>query len=432
MFHEVQCDGLIGASHNYAGLSFGNLASEHHAGLVSYPRNAALQGLEKMLAVHKLGIPQLILPPPLRPNVALWHRFGLSSPEAVAALPPQHDHHAVLRASYSASTMWSANAATVSPAPDTADGKLHLTIANLASSLHRSQEAAERLTQFHHIFGHIATVHEALPACIPFADEGAANHMRLCPSHGQAGVELFIYGRDEGSGALPARFPARQTKRASAAIAHLHRLPEARTILAQQHPRAIDAGVFHNDVIAMSNENVLIYHEHTFLEEAATLAELRRKADFPLTLIRLSEQELPLKDAVASYFYNSQLLSTPEGGMVVLAPTDAQSNDAARTAFDRLIQSEENPIHAVHYINVRESMQNGGGPACLRLRVAMSEADLARIPTPYRFTEARYEQLHRFITNRYPETLAPAALYQTSSQEQLHAIHDDLVQCFNE
>jgi succinylarginine dihydrolase len=432
IFHEVQCDGLIGCSHNYAGLSFGNIASERHAGLKSYPRKAALQGLEKMRAVHNLGIPQLILPPPLRPNTALWERFGLPSPEALAQLPPEHDHHAVLRASYSASTMWSANAATVSPAPDTEDGALHLTIANLASSLHRSQEAAERYAQFRTIFGNVATVHEALPACTPLTDEGAANHMRLCPAHGEAGIELFIYGRDEAQPTAPARFPARQTKRASAAIAHVHHLPERRTVLAQQHPHAIDAGVFHNDVIAMSNENLLIYHEYTFLDEATTLAELRRKADFPLILIRLSEGELPLRDAVTSYFYNSQLLTHPEGGMIVLAPREAEANSAARIAFDRVVQAPDNPIHTVQYMDVRESMQNGGGPACLRLRVVMREEDLERIPAPYRFTEARYEALCAFITARYPETIAPEALYDTAFQQQMHSIHGDLLQHFNE
>ncbi len=426
-FTEVQCDGLIGPSHNYAGLSFGNLASEKHAAMTAYPRAAALQGLQKMRFVHELGLPQVILPPPLRPNMALLDRFAVTP-----ANSPDAQSHAVLRAAYSASTMWSANAATVSPAPDTGDGALHLTIANLASSLHRSQEAAERYAQFRTIFGTVAEVHEALPACTPFTDEGAANHMRLCPSHGEAGVEIFIYGRDDASAALPSRFPARQTRRASAAAAALHRLPERRVVLAQQHPHAIDAGVFHNDVIAMSNESVMIYHEFTFLEEAQVLEELRRKADFPLTLIRLGNHELPIGDAVASYFFNSQLLTLPEGGMAVVAPSEASSNDAARIAFDRLVQAPDNPISAVHYLDVRESMQNGGGPACLRLRVVMREEEVARIPEPYRFNEERYRTLGAFIAAHYPETLAPDDLTHPETGGQLHQAHRELMKLFAE
>ena len=46
------------------------------------------------------------------------------------------------------------------------------------------------------------------------------------------------------------RFPARQTREAFAAIARRHGLAPARTVFAQQNPVAIDAGVFHNDVIS--------------------------------------------------------------------------------------------------------------------------------------------------------------------------------------
>jgi succinylarginine dihydrolase len=424
-FIEVQCDGLIGASHNYAGLSFGNIASTTHASNTAYPRAAALQGLEKMRFVHSLGIPQVILPPPLRPNLALLNQLGVE-----LGTPLQEEERAILRAAYSASTMWSANAATVSPAPDTDDGALHFTIANLSNSLHRSQEASERTAQFHSIFGEIATLHPALPACTPFNDEGAANHMRLSPSHGEAGVEIFVYGRDDASNVAPARFPARHTKRASKAVARLHHLPEARVILAQQHPHAIDAGVFHNDVIAMSNGAVMIYHQWTFFHEASVLEALQRKATFPLTLIRVDETELPLRDAVASYFFNSQLLTLPSGEMVIIAPLESHNNETARTVFDRLVQAKDNPIAAVHYLDVRESMQNGGGPACLRLRVVMRASEFARIPLPYRFTEARFNQLSAFIAAHYPEVLIPDDLYRPETAEMLHHLHKELMTLF--
>ena len=353
-----------------------------------------------MRFVHSLGLAQVILPPPLRPNMALLERFGVSLDEAAL-----EEAGPVIRSAYSASTMWSANAATVSPAPDTADGVLHLTIANLGQQPAPLSGSGRAICPVSHHFGAVARVHEALPAATPFTDEGAANHMRLSPAHGAAGVEIFIYGRDDDAVSMPKRFPARQTRRASAAIAALHRLPEERLVLAQQHPAAIDAGVFHNDVIAMSNGAVMIYHELTFLDEDSVLEELKRKAAFPLTLIRLGNDVLPIGDAVASYFFNSQLLTLPGGGMVVVAPSESRDNEAARIAFDRLVQAEDNPIEAVHYLDVRESMQNGGGPACLRLRVVMPEADVARIPEPYRFSEARFTALSAFIAMHTPKRL---------------------------
>ena len=67
---EINFDGIVGPSHNYAGLSFGNVASMSHAGQISQPRAAALQGLEKMRANLALGLAQGIFLPHPRPNRA--------------------------------------------------------------------------------------------------------------------------------------------------------------------------------------------------------------------------------------------------------------------------------------------------------------------------------------------------------------------------
>ncbi len=53
MLTEINFDGIVGPSHNYAGLSLGNLASARNAGAVSRPRDAALQGLAKDLGVSQ-------------------------------------------------------------------------------------------------------------------------------------------------------------------------------------------------------------------------------------------------------------------------------------------------------------------------------------------------------------------------------------------
>src|ERR1700716_183136 len=175
--------------------------------------------------------------------------------------------------------MWAANAATVSPAADSADGRTHSTVANLGSKLHRSIESAKTarcLRAIFHDARHFA-VHDALPATSLMAGEGAANHGRLAAAYGAAGVELFVYGRSELHPEAPAplRFPARQTLEAGMAVARLHGLQAGRCVFAQQHPEAIDQGVFHNDVIAVANGRVLFYHEQAFLDEASTLAALR-------------------------------------------------------------------------------------------------------------------------------------------------------------
>lgn len=424
-YTQLQCDGLIGPTHNYAGLGVGNVASSHNAAHVSHPRQAALQGLEKMRHVHGLGITQVILPPPLRPNMALLDQCGVDLTSAKNDLYAQR----VVRAAWSASSMWAANAATITPAPDSADGRLHITPANLVSSLHRAQEARERYEQLQRIFGEVATVHEPLPACDLMADEGAANHMRLTSGHGQPGLEVFVYGRDV-SGPAPSRYPARQTRHAWEALARQHRLPASRVVMAQQHPEAIDGGVFHNDVIAMSHETLMIYHEYTFLEEKAVIDEIRQKASVPLSLIRISDEALPLQEAVASYFFNSQLLSLGDGRIGVLAPMEVTEYPRAHAALERLKSDPDNPIAEIYYRDVRESMRNGGGPACLRLRVVLQEAEIAALPQPCVFSEQRYEALTSFIETHYPASLEPAQLYDSGFAKEMQRVHTGLMTLF--
>src|SRR3546814_20033998 len=95
--------------------------------------------------------------------------------------------------------MWAANAATVSPAPDTADGRCHLTVANLRTMPHRSHEWPDTLSQLRLAFAHGEHFHVHKPVPPTFGDEGAANHMRLCTSPGGKAVEVFVYGQRGGA-----------------------------------------------------------------------------------------------------------------------------------------------------------------------------------------------------------------------------------------
>jgi hypothetical protein len=277
---EANFDGLVGPTHNYSGIAPGNLASAANRMQASNPRAAALQGLDKMRALADLGYAQGVLPPQERPDVSALRQLGFSGGDADVIRQAAGDAPHLLSASSSAAAMWVANAATVSPAADTADRRVHFTPANLASSFHRALEAPATSHALRTIFAdsQYFTHHPALPAAPQFGDEGAANHTRLCGKYGAAGVELFVYGRDpfNPSAPGPVRYPARQTRAASEAIARLHGLRPERCVFAQQNPDAIDAGVFHNDVIAVGNRDLLFAHEHAFADTDATLAAVRQ------------------------------------------------------------------------------------------------------------------------------------------------------------
>ncbi|EQB01812.1 succinylarginine dihydrolase [Sphingobium quisquiliarum P25] len=390
---EINFDGLIGPSHNYAGLSVGNLASTSNAGQVSQPRAAALQGIEKMRTNNRLGLSQGIFLPQWRPDgrwlAALGTGIGDAEPHIRAA-------------AMSASSMWAANAATVSPAADTADGRTHLTVANLVTMPHRSHEWPQTLTQLRIAFSdqNAFAVHMPIPA--PFGDEGAANHMRLCDSHDAPGVEIFVHGE---SGAP---FPARQHLEASKAVARLHRLDPAKTLFVQQSDQAIAAGAFHNDVVAVANENLLFAHELAFADKDRFYAQLRDLLP-SVQIIEVPSSAISLNDAIRSYLFNAQLVTLPEGGMALILPTEAQAIPAVWNWLQHLLAGN-GPIRRLIPVDVRQSMANGGGPACLRLRVV---ADPANIDPRFLVNEAKLDQIAAIVDQYWPEEIAPGDLADT-------------------
>jgi succinylarginine dihydrolase len=387
MLTEINFDGIIGPSHNYAGLSLGNLASAKNAGGTSQPRAAALQGVEKMRANLRLGLTQGFLLPQNRPDTAWLAQLGTRVEDADERL---------LANALSASSMWAANAATVSPAPDTRDGKCHLSVANLVTMPHRSHEWQGTLAQLQLAFAHPAfAVHGPVPP--PFGDEGAANHMRLCATHGAAGVEVFVYGLTGGP------FPARQHIEASRAVARLHGVNSA--LFVQQSEEAIAAGAFHNDVVAVANERVLFTHEHAFADKAAFYADLR--AALPeVEIVEVPANRVSLADAIQSYLFNAQLVTLPDGGMALILPTEAQDNAAVWTWLQEMIAGN-GPIRRLVPVDVRQSMANGGGPACLRLRVVCDAAD---VDPRFLADEAKLDVIADVTSQYWPEAIDPSEL----------------------
>lgn len=413
---EYNFDGLVGPSHNYAGLSFGNVASFSNVRSASNPRQAALQGLAKMRALAARGFAQAVMPPQARPNFRLLRRIGFSGTDADVLARAWREAPVILACAYSAAPMWTANAATVSPSADSQDGRVHFTAANLNNKLHRSEEHVQATRTLRAIFGdsNRFVVHDALPPVPAFGDEGAANHTRFAASHGAAGVEFFVYGRVEfdPSAPGPKKYPARQTLEASQAVARLHGLDPARTVFASQNPDVIDQGVFHNDVIAVGNGNVLFYHDQAFFDEAATLDALRRAmgtVDTDLVPLRVASSEVPVADAVASYLFNSQLLSKPDGRMALVVPHECRENPAVARYLTALVTSG-GPVDELIEFDLRQSMRNGGGPACLRLRVALTDEEAAAMHGGVIMTEELYARLVAWVEKHYRDRIEPKDL----------------------
>ena len=408
---EYNFDGLVGPTHNYAGLSRGNLASAAHEGQVSSPRRAALQGLDKMRFVASLGVGQAVLPPQPRPSLRTLRALGFTGTDEAVVTRAATDDELLLRLCSSAAAMWTANAATCAPSEDTQDERLHLTPANLAAMFHRSLEADTTHAVLARMFEdkkHFA-VHAPLPGGIHFADEGAANHTRLL-APGQRAVHLFAWGRSSyRPRGAPARFPARQTRQASEALARLHQLAPEQCLFPQQAPAGIDAGAFHTDVLAVGNDNFLMLHALAFEDAQGLLQALKDKLGNAFQWALATEAELPATDAVAAYPFNSQVLTLPNGSMCILAPKESEERPKARAFLERVVAGD-NPVRAVHYLDVRESMNNGGGPACLRQRIRLTEAERSAVQARVFYDEALHAELAAWVRRHYRDRLAPEDL----------------------
>lgn len=408
--YEVNFDGLVGLTHHYAGLSFGNEASARHQNNISNPRLAAKQGLLKMKALADLGYKQGVLPPQERPAINVLRQLGFSGSDEQVLSEVARKSPRLLSAVSSASSMWTANAATVSPSADSADGRVHFTVANLNNKFHRAIEADTTTAILKGVFNnHRHFVHhDALPSVELFGDEGAANHNRLGGEYDRPAIQVFVYGRKGlESGDAPSRYPARQTLEASEAVARLHLLEPDRTVFVQQNPAVIDQGVFHNDVIAVSNQNVLFHHQHAFIPDIDVIDDIRRKLgriEQQLVSIEVPAAQVSVAQAVSTYLFNSQLLSKPNGKMLLVIPQESQESPAVWRYLSELIQ-RGGPIDEVRVFDLRESMRNGGGPACLRLRVALNSAELQAVNSRVMLTPALFVALNNWIDQHYRDHL---------------------------
>ncbi len=407
---EANYDGLIGPTHNYGGLSDGNFASKAHEGLTSRPQEAVLQGLAKMKRLADRGLVQGVLPPHERPYLPALRAAGFTGDDHAVLAQAWNVDARLVRNVSSASPMWAANAATVSPSTDTRDGRVHFTPANLNTMLHRAIEPEQTERALKAAFPdetHFC-VHPALPQQAAFSDEGAANHVRLAADHGSPGVAVFVYGR--GPYERPTLdVPARQSLLASQSIARAHGLDPRRVVFARQSDAALNAGAFHNDVVGVGSCEVMFYQADAFVDEAEVLNHIRTAAQglFEPVFVAAPRDAVSLPDAVKSYLFNSQLLRIPgQDGLVLVAPTETRDHTATGPYCAQLTGGN-GPIRAVEYVDVRQSMSNGGGPACLRLRVVLTPQERAAANPRQIMNDDLYDALTRWARAHYRETLAP-------------------------
>lgn len=397
MVFEVNFDALPGPSHHYGAHAYGNIAAMAHKEVISRPKKCALQGLKKMKRLMELGIPQAVLPPQMRPSIETLRTLGFQGRDVEILQKAAKSSPKLLYEVSSSSAMWAANIATLSPSTDTQDGRLHITIANLLKQFHRSIEAEETFRLFRFLFADetLFAVHPPLPKGGEFGDEGSANHIRFCQNFGEKGIHLFVYGKSAFDYEKH-RFPFRQAREASEAVARRHGLNPDSTFFVRQNPSLIEKGVFHNDVISTGHRTLFLYHEKAFIETEKVIQELKQRS--PLNAICVTEEMLAVNDAIETYLFNSQLVTLSDHSDLMIAPKECE-----RLNLDWL------PLK-VEFVDITESMQNGGGPACLRLPIVMNEQERAKVHPHIFLNENLYQKLVDWVERHYRDTLSVADL----------------------
>ena len=423
---EINFDGLIGPTHNYAGLSQGNLASQKHLNKTSNPQAAALQGLDKMRLIMDQGIPQGFFLPHERPHLKTLRALGFSGTDEDIINRATKQNPLLLKNVYSASSMWAANAATFSPSIDSYDQNMHITPANLNTMFHRSIEPQFTQAQLELIFGGVATVHDPIENISGYGDEGAANHLRVSEQHLKSGFQIFVYGSSAFE--VHQGMITRQAEEISKAVSIMHQLDPDRVLFLKQNEQAINAGSFHNDIVSLANEEVFIFHQEAFADRVELERILHHLKDHVKGFhpIEILSEDISLDDLVSSYLLNSQLITVKNNEMMMLLPEEVQNHSNCMRWLEEIKSSS--PIKHIEFVDIRQSMMNGGGPACLRFKITVNNDEFNQINEKFLLTPKKLMDLRALVTKHYRDNLNPADLLDNNLVQESYRFLDELTQ----
>ena len=114
-------------------------------------------------------------------------------------------------------------------------------------------------------------------------------------------------------------------------------------------------------------------------------------------------------EAVATYLFNSQLVSRADGSMALILPQEAQEHAGVWEYLNELLAGD-NPIADLRVFDLRESMANGGGPACLRLRVVLTAEEYQAVNLHVLMNDTLFATLNDWVDRYYRDRLTQADL----------------------
>jgi succinylarginine dihydrolase len=372
------------------------------------------------------GTPQGFFLPHERPHLKTLRALGFSGTDEDIINRAAKQNPLLLKNVYSASSMWAANAATFSPSIDSYDQNIHITPANLNTMFHRSIEHEFTKTQLELMFGGVAIVHDPIENISGYGDEGAANHLRVSEQHLKSGFQIFVYGSSAFE--VHQGMITRQAEEISKAVSIMHQLDPDRVLFLKQNEQAINAGSFHNDIVSLANEEVFIFHQEAFADRVELERILHHLKDHVKGFhpIEILSEDISLDDLVSSYLLNSQLITVKNNEMMMLLPEEVQNHSNCMRWLEEIKSSS--PIKHIEFVDIRQSMMNGGGPACLRFKITVNNDEFNQINEKFLLTPKKLMDLRALVTKHYRDKLNPADLLDNNLVQESYRFLDELTQ----
>jgi len=420
---QLNISELPGPTFMYSGLSADNVASLNNKHLAANPLKFALLSLQRMRLLLEEGVHQVIFPPHRRPDLQALGYCGFTGDMGHMIGSADKFSRGYLESLLAASSVWTANAATVTPSADSEDGKVHITTANLNSHFHRSIEASQTHAKLARVFAddNFFALHQALPSHNRFSDEGAANHMRFHVEGENRGLNVFVYGNDPDN---PGYMQGRQSLWASKAICQLHALSSTQVWLQKQSKEAISRGIFHNDIISMNSHDLLVFHQQAYENHESLIEKLTALG---ICCVEIKAEEFSLEHALKTYFFNSEFIKGKDGSQVLVMSEKCQHDAKVHAQLERIQTAYNKEIKTI-YVDLDDSLKNGGGPACLRLRVQLNQEQFSAIPSKFLLTQNKLNALQEVVTRFYRESLSYEDVFTETFQLSLQPVYSRLEQ----
>ena len=158
------------------------------------------------------------------------------------------------------------------------------------------------------------------------------------------------------------------------------------------------------------------------------LKNLEAKID-NFQFIEISDSEIPLKNIIDSYLLNSQLATNGQNEMMLILPEEVKSYETCMAWLDKLKQISD--IKLYDFVNIKQSMMNGGGPACLRLKVVLDENETKELNQNFLMTSDRLDAIKSLIEREYRDNLHPDDLPDPNLLDESRRVLDELTQIFD-